>query len=74
MRGGVPDLHCAYPSQGLNGLWIEMKRPGEAPRPEQLTWHERLRAAGHRVEVCHSAKEAFAVFCDYLDMDPIFSA
>ncbi len=72
VRGGIPDLHIAYPSQGFHGLWIEMKRPGEKPRPEQVAWHERLREAGHKVEVCFSCKEAFKIFCDYLDMDPVF--
>jgi hypothetical protein len=32
-------------------LWIEMKRPGEKPRPNQLAWHETERARGAVVMV-----------------------
>lgn len=32
-------------------LFVELKRPGEKPRPEQLREHERLRALGFSVYV-----------------------
>lgn len=66
LRAGLPDLHLPYPTRQHPGLWIEFKRPGERPRPNQLSWHEALRSCGHRVEVCHSAEEGWRVVCEYL--------
>ncbi len=31
--------------------WVEVKRPGEEPRPGQVREHERMRRLGSRVEV-----------------------
>lgn len=35
-------------------VWVELKAPGEKPRPEQLREHTRMRAMGQRVEVIDS--------------------
>jgi hypothetical protein len=34
--------------------WVELKAPGEKPRPGQLREHERMRRMGQRVEVIDS--------------------
>jgi hypothetical protein len=70
VRAGVPDIFVSYPMAPFHGLYIENKTPGEKPSKEQVAWHERLRAAGYRVEVCFSARQQFEVFCDYLDITP----
>lgn len=36
------------------GIWVELKAPGEKPEPHQLREHERMRRMGQRVEVIDS--------------------
>lgn len=47
-RRGAPDLLVLTPG---HHFFIEVKAPGEKPRPEQLREHARLRAAGFDVFV-----------------------
>lgn len=47
-RRGAPDLLVLMPGRHF---FIEVKAPGEKPRPEQLREHERLRVAGFDVFV-----------------------
>lgn len=49
---GVPDRIVALP--GGRTLYVELKRPGEQPRPLQLKRHQELRDRGHRVYVIDS--------------------
>jgi hypothetical protein len=35
-------------------IWVELKAPGEKPKPHQAREHERMRAMGQRVEVIDS--------------------
>lgn len=42
----VDDAHCC--------IWVELKAPGEKPRPSQVREHERMRKMGQRVEVIDS--------------------
>lgn len=35
-------------------IWIELKAPGEKPKPHQAREHERMRKMGQRVEVVDS--------------------
>ena len=41
-------------------LWIEMKKPGEKPRKDQLAWHEAERARGALVLVVDDIDEGIA--------------
>jgi hypothetical protein len=57
-RRGVPDRLVLRPvPEAVRDLvaqyvrFVELKRPGEKPRPEQVREHERLRALGYRVDV-----------------------
>lgn len=75
LKPGVPDVCvpvCVRNVAGVvlsAGLWIEFKRPGGGRvSPEQKQWHERLRALGHRVEVCDSAEAAIDLVTSYLRM------
>ena len=53
----------------MNGLAIELKAPDAngkrpKPRPNQIAWHERLRACGWRVEVCYTMDEVLALLAE----------
>ena len=69
LRLGFPDLLLLIPfwSKFAAGLAIEMKRIGEKARPEQLAYHELLRAQGYRVVVCAGFDAAKAAIVDYLE-------
>lgn len=44
---GQPDyLYLRYHYGMARVLWIEYKKPGEKPRPDQLAWHEAERKRG----------------------------
>lgn len=47
-----PDRVCFFPN-GLT-VFVELKRPGEEPRPGQIREHNRLRALGYLVYVIDS--------------------
>lgn len=49
---GAPD-RVIY-AQG--GIYVELKAPGKEPRENQLREHEKMRAAGMRVEVIDSVE------------------
>lgn len=50
-RRGAPDILVLFPGRHF---FVEVKAPGEKPRPEQLREHERLRKAGFDVFVIDS--------------------
>lgn len=54
-RNGAPDRFCYW--QGISAF-IEVKRPGEQPTPQQAREHARLRAAGLHVYVVDSELSA----------------
>lgn len=68
LRAGVPDLFLAIPSKTGHwcGMFIEMKRKPNKPRPEQLSMIAMLRNNGYKAEVCYSAEEAIAAIKEYL--------
>lgn len=62
-RRGAPDrlvmLPTKYPEwmqQKGNAIWVELKAPGEKPKPHQAREHERMRAMGQRVVVIDSVE------------------
>lgn len=66
VKRGVPDICLPVPKNGLNGLWLELKRQGGRVKPEQKLWHERLRSQGYRVELAYSTEEGIAKILEYL--------
>ena len=79
LKPGVPDVILPHARGGYYSLYIEMKRQrvagdrvelkaGTRPSKEQLRWHERLRLAGMRVEVCYGWEDARGVIEQYLRM------
>jgi hypothetical protein len=67
MLSGVADLMLAVPANGFAGLFIEMKTPVGALRPEQREFLKRRAALGYAVEVCRSVDEFDRAICSYLD-------
>lgn len=58
-RRGAPDRLVMLPQDLPAGrldttLWVELKAPGQKPKPHQLREHERMRRMGQRVEVVDS--------------------
>lgn len=51
-RNGAPDRLVMLPDRPA--LWIELKAPGEKPRPHQVREHERMRRMGQVVAVVDS--------------------
>ena len=49
---GVPDRLCLF--MGGRAVFVEVKRPGEKPRPLQKRQIEKIRKLGFRVEVIDS--------------------
>lgn len=67
VKPGVPDLMLPYPSNGYNGLFVEMKRRvGGRLSEEQKQWREMLQGYGYCVRVCKGWEEAKDAITDYL--------
>lgn len=62
---GVSDLFMPMMRLGYGGFWLEMKRKGAKPRPEQYDWLDKMRAQGYMTgwyddwEVAKRAIEAY---------------
>jgi hypothetical protein len=67
VKRGVPDIFLAWPSNNMNGLFIEMKA-GSKPSPDQKEWHARLRAANYLVAVCYGSADAIKTIVYYLNL------
>ena len=68
-KKGVPDVFLPAPRGGSHGLFVEMKRQNATASdvaPEQRAWHDALREAGYRVEVCKGWEAARDVILQYL--------
>jgi hypothetical protein len=79
LKPGVPDVILPHARGGYHSLYIEMKRQrergervdlkaGKKPGEHQRRWHERLKLAGMRVEVCYGWEDARGVIEQYLKM------
>lgn len=55
-RAGAPDrVAMGIPAHPFGPtIWVELKKPGETPKPHQAREHERMRAAGQVVLVIDS--------------------
>jgi len=70
-RPGIPDWCLPVAANGHIGLYIEFKRNKfTMPMQHQRSLHSRLRLAGHQVEVCWDATQAFDFVRAYLGNVP----
>ena len=70
-RAGVPDIILPHARGRYHSLYIELKRVGattSAVSARQKDWHERLRAGGNLVHVCHGWQAARDVLLGYLSL------
>lgn len=75
VKAGVSDIHLTLPYNGLNGLWIELKRPIVKGKSKptvtktQKEWIKRMNENGHRAVVAYGYKEARAAIESYFTTD-----
>ncbi len=73
VTSGVPDLFLAKGERGLNGLFIEMKRPKVKGKPNPVVSRQQqamiayLLANSYGAVICYGFEEAKTVIVDYLD-------
>jgi len=65
-KAGVSDLILPVRRQGLGGLFLELKRPGERPTKLQSEWLERMERAGYLSTWADDWLRAAAIICRYL--------
>lgn len=61
-----PDIQVVIPAGKYHGMFLELKRPGEKARDDQLAMHDRLRAQDYFVAVETDAIEAMDRVRGYL--------
>jgi len=67
VKSGVPDLMLPFPSNGYNGLFIEMKRrKGGKLSDHQKEWRNMLYGYGYLVRVCEGWEVARNELIEYL--------
>ena len=59
-EAGTPDLAVLLPGEPARHIWLEVKRPGQKPTPEQIRWHLWAKKSGVEAFVVHSLAEALA--------------
>lgn len=65
---GNPDLTLAVPRGGFGALYLELKKPGEKPRADQVKQMDRLKKAGNLVEWADNAEDAAKIISNYLKL------
>jgi hypothetical protein len=68
-RAAMPDLHLPAPRGVWASLYLEVKRKGGKPTPDQVSMHASLRAERNRVAVCDSLDSLKDEMCYYLDLE-----
>ena len=62
-EAGTPDVLVMQPGDPARHVWLEIKRPGQNPTPDQIRWHAWAKKSGVEAFVVHSLAEALdAVF------------
>lgn len=58
LKAGCPDLWLPIARRGFHGLVIELKRPGQKPRDNQIMWLEFLHKEGYLAVLCEGDEDA----------------
>lgn len=65
---GVSDLFLPMMRLGYGGFWLEMKKPGSKPRPDQYDWLDKMREQGYMTgwyDNWEVAKKAIEVYLSW---------
>lgn len=65
---GNPDLTLAVPRGDFGALYLELKKPGEKPRKDQVKQMDRLEKAGNKVAWADNAEDAAEIIVNYLNL------
>ncbi len=68
VKAGVWDIFLPVPSQGYNGLFIEMKYGKNRLTDEQKDFGDYVSGQGYCTAVAYSAEEAIEIIDDYLSL------
>lgn len=66
VKKGVPDLFLPVARDIWHGLFIEMKRPGEKAKPDQIAWHDLLVIEGYRVLIISDVEKGLEEVLAYM--------
>lgn len=65
---GASDLFLPYPRAGYAGYWIELKRPGEIPRPNQVEFLDEMQKNGYKTAWFDNLEKAQESITEYLNV------
>lgn len=66
VRAGVSDIFLPWAAKGCHGLFIEMKKPGEKAKPNQLEFGKEMQNRGFGFVVCDHWEKARDILIEYL--------
>lgn len=66
-KKGVPDLCLPVPVAGKHGLYLELKKAGGTPSPEQWEWLLHLHRSGYAAYIANDAATARRLILSYLE-------
>lgn len=66
-KRGVPDIILPYNNGKYNGLFIELKIPGNKPSKEQMEYINFLRSQNYFADVRVGSVEAINLIIDYME-------
>lgn len=68
VKDGVPDIFLSIAKGGYFGLYIEMKKPGQKPSPNQLEFRDKVWAKGYGWTYCDSWEKARDALIAYMQL------
>jgi hypothetical protein len=68
MKKGFPDIFLPIPRGKYHGLFIELKKPGSYPTPEQKLWVKALRGQNYFADILVGGSFTESVIVRYLEL------
>ena len=70
VKPGIPDYVCPVPSNGFNGMVVELKVPGGRLSEHQKRWMEIFKRLHYRCAVCYEVEPFKHGFLEYFNEPP----